>query len=446
MSPYVRTVKTASGATAVQVVWSNKRGSKQMDHIGSAHTAEDVEILKSVAQQRMTAGQDELDLGDGQPRKRALAIRASRSEHLWEALSAAFRAVGLEATSGGDEVFRQLVLARVIEPTSKLDAIRVLDEIGIKSPSYRTIERRLPLYAADPWRRRLAAGFAAHVGLGPATLVLYDVTTLYFETDEGDGFRESGFSKERRLEPQITIGLLADVRGFPLMVHAFEGNKAETTTMIPVLHQFMAAHRIPEVTVVADAGMLSDGNLKALAAAGLRYIVGQPIPKVFYQLEQWQKTHPGQDPVDQMILTQPWARGSLEAQQSETIYYQYRADRARRSLRGIDEQVRKAADAVAGKTAVKRNRFVRLEGGSKSVNRELEAKTRTLAGWKAYITNLEHPTPEYVIGAYHQLWQIEKSFRMSKSDLRARPIFHHKRDSIEPDLGHDSRIPTSTAG
>ena len=144
--------------------------------------------------------------------------------------------------------------------------------------------------------------------------------------------------------------------------------------------QFMAANRIPEVTVVADAGMLSDGNLKALSAAGLRYIVGQPIPKVFYQLEQWQKTHPGQDPVDQMILTQPWARGSLEAQQSETIYYQYRADRARRSLRGIAEQVRKAADAVAGKTAVKRNRVFRLEGGSKSVNRGLDAKTLTLGG------------------------------------------------------------------
>ena len=305
-----------------------------MDHIGSAHTPEDVEILKAVANQRMAEGQDELDFGDGQPRKRALTIRGSRAEHLWDALSAGFRAVGLQWAAAGDEVFKHLVLARIIEPTSKLDSIRVLDEIGIAAASYPTINRRLPVYAKDYWRRRIAAGFAEHVGLGPATLVLYDVTTLYSETDQGDGFRESGFSKERRLEPQITIGLLADVRGFPLMVHAFEGNKAETTTMIPVLHQFMAAHRIPEVTVVADAGMLSVGNLKALAAAGLRYIVGQPIPKVFYQLEQWQKTHPGQDPVDQMILTQPWARGSLEAQQSETIYYQYRADRARRSLRG----------------------------------------------------------------------------------------------------------------
>lgn len=434
MSPYVRTVKTASGATAVQVVWSNRRGKKDMDHIGSAHTPEDLEVLKTVARQRMTAGQDELDLGDGRPRGRALTIQASRSEHLWEALSAGYRAVGLEGTCAGDEVFKQLVLARLVEPTSKLDSIRVLDEIGITPPSYPTIKRRLPAYAAGEWRRRIAGGFAQHAGLGPATLVLYDVTTLYFETDEGDGFRESGFSKERRLEPQITVGLLADATGFPLMVNAFEGSRAEARTMIPVLTQFMAAHRLPEVTVVADAGMLSDSNLKALAGAGLRFIVGQRIPQVFYQLEQWQKTHPGQQPTDGMVLTQPWARGSLAAQQAETIYYQYRADRVRRSLRGIDEQVRKAADAVAGRTAVKRNRFVRLDGGKKSINLELEAKARTLAGWKGYITNLPDPTAEMVIGAYHQLWQVEKSFRMSKSDLRARPIYHHKRDSIEAHL------------
>ena len=80
---------------------------------------------------------------------------------------------------------------------------------------------------------------------------------MYFETDEGDGFREPGFSKERRLEPQITVGLLTDVRGFPLQVHAFEGNTAETTTILPVLKAFMVAHALPEVTVVADAGMMS---------------------------------------------------------------------------------------------------------------------------------------------------------------------------------------------
>ena len=83
-----------------------------------------------------------------------------------------------------------------------------------------------------------------HAALGPASLVLYDVSTLYFETDQGDGFREPGFSKERRLEPQITIGLLADAAGFLLMVSAFEGNRAETTTMLPVITAFMAAHQL----------------------------------------------------------------------------------------------------------------------------------------------------------------------------------------------------------
>ena len=129
--------------------------------------------------------------------------------------------------------------------------------------------RRLPAYAKEAWRQELSAACAAHARLGPASLVLYDVSTLYFETDQGDGFREPGFSKERRLEPQITIGLLTGQDGFPLMVSAFEGNKAETKTMLPVIEAFMAAHRLPDVTVVADAGMISEANQKAIEAAGL---------------------------------------------------------------------------------------------------------------------------------------------------------------------------------
>ena len=133
-------------------------------------------------------------------------------------------------------------------------------------------------------------------------MVLYDVSTLYFETDVGDGFREPGYSKQRRLEPQITIGLLTDARGFPLMVEAFEGNRAETTTIIPSLQAFQAAHALPEITVVADAGMLSDGNLRALSGAGLRFIVGQKIPEVPYVVRKWMDAHPGQDPPSRPAL------------------------------------------------------------------------------------------------------------------------------------------------
>ena len=431
---YIRTVKTASRATAVQIVHSNRRGSREIEHIGSAHTPEDVEVLKAVARQRLHAGQDTLDFGDGRPVGATLPILSTRSQLLWEALGLAYTRLGFDAACGQDEVFKALVLARLIEPTSKLDTIRVLEEIGVAAPSYPTINRRLPGYATDEWRQQLARACAAHVGLGPATLVLYDVTTLYFETDEGDGFREPGFSKERRLEPQITVGLLTDVRGFPLTVHAFEGNTAETKTILPVIQAFAAVHRISEVTVVADAGMLSEANLAALEDAGLRFIVGARIPEVPYQVAEWRRTHPGEPIGDGQIFTQPWLMGTKADPRRRTIFYQYRADRSRRTLKGIDQQIAKAEKAVAGQAAVKRNRFVQLTGATKSVNRDLEAKARALAGLKGYVTNLDAPTAEYVMGAYHQLWQIEKSFRMSKSDLRARPIYHHKRDSIEAHL------------
>jgi len=438
---YVRTVKTASGATAVQIVWSYHRGSRDIEHIGSAHDDAELELLKAAARQRVAAGQGELDLGlDAGAPGGPLPITASRMGCLLDALSRAYDVLGLGGASGGDVVFRDLVLARIIEPASKLDSLRVLEEAGVAASSYRTVKRRLAAYAKDAFRQELSAACAAHAGLGRASLVLFDVSTLYFETDAGDGFREPGFSKERRLEPQVTIGLLTDQAGFPLMVSAFEGNKAETKTMLPVIEAFMAAHQLPDVTVVADAGMVSEANQKDIEAAGLSFILGARIPHVPYVVAQWRREHPGKDIPDGHVLTQPWPATEASGRRDKTVYYQYRHDRARRTLRGIDEQVKKAEQAVAGKAPVKRNRFIQLSGGTKSVNRELEEKARALAGIKGYVTNLAAcpdgtpVTAEFVIGAYHQLFEIERSFRMAKSDLQARPIYHHLRDSIEAHL------------
>jgi hypothetical protein len=220
--PYLRTVKTSSGATAVQIVYSSRRGSREIEHLGSAHDDAEVELLKAAARQRLAAGQGELDLGlePTGPAKRGrgggpLPITSTRMGHLLDALEHAYRVLGLEDAAGGDEVFRQLVIARIIEPTSKLDSSRVREEAGVVPASYPTVWRRLRVYARDSWRQKLSAACAAHARLGPASLVLYDLSTLYFETGAGDGFREPGFSKERRLEPQITIGLLTGQDGFP---------------------------------------------------------------------------------------------------------------------------------------------------------------------------------------------------------------------------------------
>lgn len=433
---HVRTVKTASGATAVQIVFSNRGGKRRIEHIGSAHDDVQLELLKTVARQRMLAGQAELDLGlqpstnSGGP----LPITSSRMGHLGDALNAAYTALGFDTVTGKDGVFAALVAARIIEPTSKLDSLRVLAEAGLPGPSYATLKRRLPRFAKETWRTGLSSACSAHANLGPKSLVLYDVSTLYFEIDAGDGFREPGFSKERRLEPQITIGLLCDAAGFPLRVEAFQGNKAETNTMLPTITAFMAAHRLTDVTIVADAGMVSDANKKAIEAAGLSFIIGARIPDRPYVVQSWRTAHPDQQPADGQVWVQPLPASRSDGRKDHTVFYQYRADRARRTLRGIDEQVAKAQKAVDGKAAIKRNRFVKLTGETKTINTDLVTKSRELAGLKAYVTNLPNPTADHVIGAYHQLWHVEKAFRMSKHDLQARPIYHHLRESIEAHL------------
>lgn len=366
-----------------------------------------------------------------------MPITSSRATHLWEALCRGYEVLGFDKAAGGDEVFRQLVLARIIEPTSKADSLRVIAETGVAPVSYPTLNRRLPVFAKPVFRQALSKSCAAHAALGPACMVLYDVTTLHFETDTGDGFREPGFSKERRLDPQITLGLLTDATGFPLSVAAFEGNKAETATMLPVLREFMATHRLTDVTVVADAGMVSEANQVALQAVGLSFILGAKIPFLPDVVREWRDKHPGEQVPDGLVLTQPWPATSSEKARGipdRVIHYQYRHDRARRTLRGIDEQVAKAERAVEGKAPVKRNRYIQLSGATKSVNRRLEAKTRAVAGWKGYTTNLVGQPAQFAIDAYHQLWRIERSFRMSKHDLQARPVYHHTRESIEAHL------------
>jgi hypothetical protein len=192
---YVRTVKTSSGATAVQIVWSWRKGSRSIEHLGSAHDDVELAALKAAAAERLAAGQTELDLGiSGHLEPGTLPILFSQMTPLWETLCVAYRALGFESAAKSDNVFRDLVLARIIEPTSKIDAERVLTEVGLSPASYATVKRRLPRYAKPGWRQALAAVSAAHARLGPASLVLFDVSTLYFETDAGDGFREPGFS------------------------------------------------------------------------------------------------------------------------------------------------------------------------------------------------------------------------------------------------------------
>lgn len=436
MSVFVRKVKTASGATAVQIVTKQGRQVVGIEHLGSAHTDTDLALLIDIGRYRIRererdAGQAEFDLGETARATVNAVLLRSHSRLLYDTLAGVYDRLGFTDVVT-DPVFRDLVIARVIEPSSKLDTIRILTELGLAAPSNTSIHRSLNRAADRNYRDRLSAACVTFRGVEQLTLVLYDVTTLFFQVEHEDDYRKPGLSKERRLEPQIVIGLLVDERGFPLQVHSFEGNTAETLTLVPVLDAFKAQHPEVTVSVACDAGMLSAANLSAVEAAGYGFIVGSRISKTPYDIADYQNEG-GELSDGQIFDTQQWF-GKGETRRKRRVVYQYRQKRARLDLRNIDKQVEKTRRVVAGVAPVKKGQFLKVSGARKSIDEALVASARQHAGIKGYVTNLAEVPATTVIDAYHQLFNVEASFRMAKSDLRARPIYHRVREKIEAHL------------
>lgn len=414
---YIRKVRTKSGATAVQVVRKQDGRIVSLKHIGSAHTERELRTLLALAQDHVHRNQPSLF-----PETKALelTLRRSSSELLFRVLRTHYHALGFDALDDSD--FLHLCVARMVEPTSKLDSLRVLADLGITGLTKDRLYRCLSRIVTKHYRTVIQHACFAATTARALTLVLYDVTTLYFETQKEDSYRKSGLSKERRLEPQIVVGLLVDQTGFPLSVQSFEGNTAETKTILPVLETFRQDHHLPRVTVVADAAMMSRTNLTALAEAGYTYIVGSRLTKIPYAISEYQKT--GSLPDGHIVV---------DRRPDYRIVYQYREKRAALDLRNIEKQIAKAQRIVNGQSPAHRSKFVTVKTKEKSLNRTLIEKTYALAGIKGYVTNLPAPDDQ-IIAAYHQLFHVEASFRMAKSDLKARPIFHRKREAIEAHL------------
>src|SRR5699024_6218012 len=158
--------------------------------------------------------------GGGEGRRVAPGTVAGTSAAvLREVLSSAYQRLGLGQI--GDETFASLVICRIVEPTSKLDAPRVMSEMGVPVVSYSTIKRTLARINEVNYRDQIAKKCFAHsVATAGISLLLYDVSTLYFEAEHEDAFRKVGYSKERRVDPQIVIGILVDRAGFPLELHS----------------------------------------------------------------------------------------------------------------------------------------------------------------------------------------------------------------------------------
>lgn len=479
---WIRRVRTASGATAVQIAESVDGRRRIVRHVGSAR--DDAELGLLVEQARRLLADDaqrELDLGitpkavkadmvgppaatlftdaSAGPAPRQLVTRAqvlkSCSGLLYDALAGVYADLGFD-DAVDDQVFRDLVIARVVEPTSLLDVDRVLAEMGRTSASLSTRKRTLRRACGGGYRAQIAAAcFRTACATGDLSLVLYDVTTLYFEADKEDDLRKVGYSKERRVDPQIVVGLLVDRQGFPLEIGCFEGNKAETLTIVPIVKAFQARHEITDMVVVADAGMLSATNLRDLDEAGLRFIVGSRVTKAPNDLASHFHWYgdlftDGQiidtiTPRDQRGTATKTSDPKLKAEpvwnpaihpRSWRAVWAYSSKRAVRDTKTLNLQEAKARAVVAGDKTARTPRFVTIRNGSRTLDEASLQRARHLVGLKGYVTNIEAtlmPATE-VIASYHDLWRVEQSFRMSKSDLAARPMFARTRDAIEAHL------------
>ena len=475
---FVRKVRTASGAVAVQVMRKAGRRDVVVEHVGSAYTDAELGVLLERARRIATGDQDVLDfevsartqrvadvadwrrgtltLSAGVPKGAPVApgrTAATSSRLLYDVIGGIYDWVGFDVVD--DAVFRDLVIARIVEPTSKADAARVLADLGAEPVSYKTIQRHLAKVNTGKYRDAIAAKCFTHAAdRGGLSLLLYDVTTLYFEAENEDDLRKVGYSKERRVDPQIVVGLLVDRTGFPLQIGCFEGNTAETTTLVPIITAFAERHDLSEtpMVVAADAGMLSAANLTALDEAELGFIVGSRAVKAPIDLASHFHWNGDVFTDGQIIDTVTPRHASTKvndaSKRAEPVWnpdehvgawraiWAYSAKRARRDQKTLHAQEARAKAVVNGERAAKSTRFVKTHAGGCTLDEASLARAQSLVGLKGYVTNLdvEVMAAAEVIAKYHDLWHVERSFRMSKTDLEARPMFHRTRDAIEAHL------------
>ena len=327
---------------------------------------------------------------------------------LWQVLTEAYARLGFDCLD--DDVFMKVVLARIVEATSKIDALRVLRNLGVEAPATeKTIYRMLQRVTEGGYRQRLADACFTHASRGgPLTLVMYDATTLHFQAEIDESSltieaepRRVGRSKEHRVDPQVQVGLLVDAGGFPLDVYMFPGNAAETKTLVPVIERFLAAHpAVTDLVVVADAGLLSAANLNALEDHHLHFIVGSRTSRAPYDLAAYFQAH-GNNASDGEVIETTRVMGTGKDARERRVVYQYRFARAKREERTLGAQVARAQDIAQGRRPMKKDRFVALSGDRPLVDDKLVERARQALGFKGYVSNIPTTTMtgEQVIAA-----------------------------------------------
>lgn len=429
----IRKVRTASGAIAVQVIRYTQGKRIILRHIGSSHTDEELAVLCQEAEKvrEQLSRQPSLFSFTEKPsmllHQDHLQLSSVTHHFAYNALRKCSKLCGLAFLH---PLYQDLALMRIIEPASKLRTIEMLAKYFNISYAERSVYRLFPKLLEQKNAIEDAAYQTAKAHFGESfALVLYDVTTLYFESHEpNDELRARGFSKDdKSKQPQIVVGLLVTHQGFPLRHETYKGNTFEGHTMLDVVNQFQKHHTHSKPIIVADAAMLSLENMQLLEAKGYQYIVGARLantPKAFIELMASRlKKQDG----DVIRLSYP--------SRSYHVICAYSENRAKKDKREFDKQIAKAQETISRQESGKRAKFVKKSADHKDslvLNEELKEKAEKLVGIKGYCTNIPESilSNDRVIEYYHGLWHVEQAFRMSKTDLKTRPIFHYIHDAI----------------
>jgi transposase len=323
------------------------------------------------------------------------------------------------------------VIARLAEPGSKLrtvDHLRRYMGVDVSVDSiYRCLDRLNA--GAKEQVEQIAFAHTRSVLGGRVSIVFYDMTTLHFEAEQEDDLRRMGYSKAgKHQNPQILLGLLVGLGGLVIGYDIFEGNIFEGHTLIPFLKAIEQRFGVKKPIVVSDAGLLSRDNIKALADQRYTYIIGARL-----------RNQP--EAVKALVHACPWADGLariVHAQGKRRLVVAYSSKRAtkdaharKRGLERLEKNLRAGRLAKASINNKGYNRYLVMEGQvDVRIDYERYAADQRWDGLKGYVTNTAL-APKRVIEHYGQLWQIEKAFRISKTDLRIRPVFHRLRRRIE---------------
>lgn len=339
----------------------------------------------------------------------------------------------------GDELFRHLVISRLFSPGSKLKTADYLQRYQGVSYDVNKIYRYLDKLCL----RETSSGASgikdevervtfrhSKMSVGDTVdVVFYDISTLYFEAADEDDLRRTGFSKDGKFDcPQILLGLLITREGNPISYEIFEGNLSEKKTFIPLLQRAAEKFHLGKPVVVADAGLLSGKNIAALVSDGYEYILGARLRNESEAMKEQILSLGLKDGDVKTIKKADGTRIVVSRTEGR------RKKDAHNRQKGLQRLQKRVASGKLGKKDINNrgyNKYLRLEGKiNVSIDMEAFERDALWDGIKGYVTNTKL-TENEVIANYANLWYIERAFRMNKTDLRVRPIYHRLRNRIE---------------